>query len=114
MIVNHTSSISTSPFAYHRHENRRRMIAFVGITRRNCAPHPRGRVGRVRSAEKTWRDMRPMYCVIDDNRRLSTWIELCVWITSIQASGVGLLPVIAIRGRPVKGHSLAALTAARR
>jgi hypothetical protein len=55
-----------------------------------------------------------MYCVIDDNRRLSTWIELCVWITSIQASGVGLLTVIAIRGRPVKGHSLAALTAARR
>jgi hypothetical protein len=39
---------------------------------------------------------------------------LCVWITSIQASGVGLLTVIAIRGRPVKGHSLAALTAARR
>ena len=47
------------------------------------------------------------YCVIGNNRRLSTWIESCMLVTRFRRVEIGLLTVIAIRGRAVKGPSLA-------
>ena len=56
-----------------------------------------------------------MYCVIDYNRRLST-LDRVVRVDHeyVRRVEIGLLTVIAIRGRAVKGHSLAVLNAAMR